>query len=121
MKLGAADFAFVGYFDLGNTRGVDWEHALDTFTVGDFPNGKRCVNTAAALGDHEACEDLDTLFAALNNPAMHLDGVAYVEWCNVFLELLLLDFLDDVHDGCGWGKAFVGVLRQCYESARRDG
>lgn len=107
VKLGAADFAFVGYFNLGDTWGVNREYALDTFAVGDLTNGECCVDTAAALGDNEACEDLDTLFATFDNAAMDFDRVTYVWDDDVFLELLLFDFFDDCHGGnvaekCCW-------------------
>jgi len=79
VELGAADFAFVRDLDLGDTRSVQRENALDSLAVGNFTDGESGVDAAAALGDDETCEDLDALLAALNHPAMHLHGVADVE------------------------------------------
>jgi hypothetical protein len=81
---------------------VERENTLNTFTIGNLADGKRLVDTAATHGDDETCENLDTLFSAFDDAAMDFDGVADVEWRKIFLELLLLDFFDDVHDlGCG--------------------
>lgn len=107
VKFCTADFSFVGYFDLGDARGVNWEYALDTFSVGDFADGECSVDTATAFCDDETCEDLDALFATFDNAAMNFDGVAYVRDDDVFFELLLFDFFDDGHDGsvaekCWW-------------------
>jgi hypothetical protein len=98
MKFGTADFAFGDHFDFCDTRGVEREYALDTFAVGNFTNGERGVDAGSAFGDNDACEDLDALFSAFDNAAMHFDRVAYIEFCNVLVELLLFDFLDDIHD-----------------------
>lgn len=107
VKLGAADFAFVGYFDLGDTWCVNWEYTLDTFAVRNLTDSECCVDAAAAFGDNETCEDLDALFATFDNAAMDFDGVTYVWDDDVFLELLLFDFFDDCHGGnvaekCCW-------------------
>lgn len=105
MKLGATHLAFVGYFDLGNTWSVNWEYALDAFAIRNLTNCECSVDAAAAFGDHETCEDLDALFATFNHSAMDFHGVAHVERGDVLFELLLFDFLDDVH-GRGCGKVF---------------
>ena len=88
------------------------EDALDAFSVGDLADGECGVDAAAAFCDDEACEDLDALFAAFDNAAVNFYGVTDVGADDVFLELLLFDFLDDVHGGvvaerCGWRGAVV--------------
>lgn len=110
VKFCAADFAFVCHFDLGDTRGVNREYTLNTFSVGNLADGESRVDAAAAFGDDETCEDLDALFATLDNTAMDFDGVAYVRDDDVFLELLLFDFFDDGHgdnvaEKCWWCAA----------------
>lgn len=121
VKLRATDFAFVRYFDLCDTRCVEWENTLDAFTIGNFPNGERCVDAAAAFCDDKTCEDLDALFATFDNAAMDFDGVTYVRGDNVFLELLLFDFLDDVHGGVSCGKVLVVRCGRLTGRAGRDG
>lgn len=79
MKFGAADFAFGSYFDFGDTWGVERENALDSLTVGNFTDGECGVDATAAFGYHKTCEDLNTLFAALDHTAVHFYGVADVE------------------------------------------
>lgn len=115
----ATDFATVCDLDLGDTWCVNREYALHAFSVGDFTNGECGVDAAAALGDDETCEDLDTLFTTFHNAAMDFDCVAYVKFCNVFLELLLLDFLDDVHGG-GYGNLFYRQSLEGFRNARGE-
>lgn len=98
MELRTADLAFGDDLDFCNPRSMEREHPLDTFTVRDFPNGESGVDTSAAFGNDDTRKDLDTLFAPFDNAAVHLDRVSDIEFCNVLLELLLLDFFDDIHD-----------------------
>lgn len=101
MQLCAADFAFVGDFNLRDTRRVKREYAFDTFAIGNFADGKSGVDAAATLCDDEASKDLDTLLTSFDNPAMNFDGVSDVERGEVGFELLLFDFPDNIHGrGC---------------------
>lgn len=95
MEFGAADLAAVGDLDFGDARGVDREDALDALAVGDFADGEGGVDGRSVACDDEAGEDLDTFLATFDNAAMDLDGVSDVEISDVWLELLLLDFLND--------------------------
>jgi len=97
VKLGAADFATVGDFDLGDTWCVERKDALYTFAVGNLTDGESGIQADTTTCNHETGKDLDTLFVTFLNAAMNLDGVAYVELGDVLLHLLLLDLFDDVH------------------------
>jgi len=108
VKFGTADFAFCGDLDFGDTWGVKWENAFDTFAVRYFTDGESSIDAATAFCDYEACEDLDTLFAAFDNPAMDFYGVANAEGGNILFDLLLFDFLDDVH-----GRSWKVVVSWC--------
>jgi hypothetical protein len=79
MKFCAADFAFSGDFDLGDTWCVEWENTLDSLTVGNFTDSESGVDTGAAFCDYKTSENLDALLAAFDYPAMDFDRVAYVE------------------------------------------
>ena len=73
------------------------EHALHAFTVGNLADRESFIDAGTALGDHDALENLDTFLAAFNNTSVNLDGITYVKWGHIRLELLLLDFVDNVH------------------------
>src|SRR6478735_7653988 len=88
MKLGAADFATVGHFDLRDPRGVQREHALHAFAVGNLAHGESGVHAGAAAGDHDAGEDLDPLLVAFLHAAMDLNAVTDVELGDILLQLL---------------------------------
>lgn len=119
MKFRAADFATGADFDLGDTWGVERENALDALAIRNFTDGESFVDAAATLGDHETCEDLDTLFASLNHAAMDLDGITHIRIYDVCFELLLLDFLNDIHGG-GCGKVFDDAGAGCLPDARGE-
>ena len=76
---------------------MELENPLYSFAVGDFSYREGFVNGAASFGDDQPRKDLDTLLAALSNMGVYFYTVAYVEIGDVLLELLLFDFLDDVH------------------------
>lgn len=120
MKFGAADFATVDDLNFGNARGMDWENALDAFTVGDFPNGEGSVHAGAAAGDDQAFKNLDTLFAAFHHAAMDFHGITDIERGDVLFQLLLLDLINDIH-GMLQGKGMrVGPMRNGVFRTGRD-
>jgi len=108
VQLGAADFAFVGHFDLGDPWCVNRENPLNAFAVGNFTHGECSVHTGSAFCEDDACENLDPLFAAFDDPAMDLHGVTDIERGDVLFQLLLLDLFDDVHGVLFRGK-WVGL------------
>lgn len=97
MELGAADLAAVDHFDLGDAGGVKGEHTLDTLTVRYLADSEGSVDFGATAGNDQAFENLNTLLAAFDNTAMHLDPVTDVE-IHVLLKLFLFDFINDVHE-----------------------
>ena len=98
IELGATDFPALGHFDLGYFGGMDREHPLHAFTIGNLTDGEVLADADAQTSDDDACEDLNPLFAAFNNAAVDFNGVTNVHWGNVGLHLLLVDFLDLVHN-----------------------
>jgi DNA polymerase III subunit delta' len=108
VQLGAANLAFVGHFDLGDPWGVNREDALDAFAVRDLADGESGVHAGSAFCEDDACENLDPLFAAFDDPAMDLHGVTDIERGDVLFQLLLLDLFDDVHGVLFRGK-WVGL------------
>ena len=97
VKLGTAHLAAIGHLDLGNAGRVELKNPLDSFTVGDFTDREGRIDGAAPSGDNQTRENLDPLLAALPDEGVHFHTVSHVEIRDVFLELLLFDFLDDVH------------------------
>ncbi len=73
------------------------EYPFYAFAVGYFSYGEGFVNGAASFGNDQAREDLDPLLVAFPDEGVDFHGVAHVEIGDVLLELLLFDFLDDVH------------------------
>jgi hypothetical protein len=84
---------------------VERETTLDAFAVGNLADGERGVHASATTGDHNAGENLDTLLAAFDNAGVDLDRIADIEVNDVRFQLLLLDFLDDVH-GSSFAESF---------------
>ena len=97
MELGSADLAAAGDLDLGNTGGVKLKDPFDPFAIGDFPDREGRVYGATTLGDYDSCKDLDPLLASLSHKGVNFHAIAHVEIRDLFLELLLLYFPDDVH------------------------
>ena len=73
------------------------EYALDTLTVGDLPDRETLTNGPIPFCQHDPGKNLDPLFAAFNNPGVHLDLITRVKRGDRVFHLLVLDLLDDVH------------------------
>lgn len=108
VEFGAADLAAAGNLDLGNTRGVKLKDPLDPFAIGDFSDREGRVDGAATLGNHDACKDLNALLASLSHKGVNFHAITHVEIGDLFLELLLLYFPDDVHGILGVRLGFSG-------------
>lgn len=118
VELSATHFAFGNHFNLINTRAVDAEHTLNACAVGNFTNGEtRIESTSVLLADDDTLEELNALFPTLNDTGVDLDGVTDVKIGRVFLELLLLDLVDDVHNNIaladGGGAELWVFSREC--------
>ena len=98
-QLGAVNEASSRYLDLGDSRAVQKECALDADAVRYLSNDERLAVAIMLLRDHDPFEYLDALFAALDYLYVNLHSVADVELRLFSLELRLFDFLDD----CGHG------------------
>lgn len=99
VQLGASYLADSCHNDLFDVRGVKREGLLDADTVGNTSYGECLGDSAAVLCDNGSLEDLGTGTLALDDAAVDLDVVAYVENGNVLLELLTCKSLDNIHDG----------------------
>lgn len=97
MKASAADFTSFGHFDLSDLWAVQWENTLDAFSIGDLADSEGFVDAATFAGNDDACKELNTFFITFDNAGVNFDGVAYIEGCNVFLELFGVDFVDGIH------------------------
>ena len=77
--------------------GVQGEHALHTYAVGNAAHGEGLADAAALAGDHGAFELLDTLPVAFTDVHVHADGVTDGELGDLSLERVLRDSFDCVH------------------------
>src|SRR5712692_2799481 len=92
-----ADVAVAEDVDLVDPRRVDHEGALDSDAVGHAAHREVLAQAAAGHADDRAFEHLDALSRALHDLRVHLDRVARAKRGDLFLLLLLLELLDDVH------------------------
>src|SRR4051812_2513880 len=69
---------------------------LDAFSRHDPTNGEHLAGAAARAADHRACENLNSLVLAFENPRVHIDGVADGEFGRLALEARFLYELENV-------------------------
>src|ERR1700730_7897618 len=97
---------------------MQWENALDSFAVGNSPDGERFIHTAALTADHDPGEDLDSFLISFDYAGMHLYAVANFEFGAVLLLLFFNEIDNAVHKrGPGEGRAFT--LPQAWQKASR--
>ncbi len=71
-------------FDLRDTRAVDREFTLDALTRDNAADSEGFANAGAATGNDVAIENLDTLFVAFKDLAMHVNAIADFKLGNAF-------------------------------------
>src|SRR5882724_4672871 len=76
VELRAADIAPTLDGDVADRRAVCLEHALDALAVRDLAHGECRVESAVALGDHDAFVRLHALAVAFHDLHLHDHGVA---------------------------------------------
>jgi hypothetical protein len=104
IELRTTNFSALHNLDLSEFGGVNLENTLNTFAVGNLTDCERIVETRSATSEDDAFEDLDTLFAALDNARVNIHGVALREIRNIVFHLLAFDFINHVH--CVYGVKF---------------
>ena len=102
VQLRAPHAAAAHHLDLGDLRAVEREDALDALAVADLAYGEGAVDAAVRARDAHALERLDALAGALDHLDADADGVAGRELrdraaVGELRDLLLLEFLDDIH------------------------
>ena len=102
VQLSATHLATAHYLNLSDTRSMQREGTLNAFAVGNLADGKRLVHAGTTLADHDTLKYLYALFAAFDHAAVYLHSVAHVEGRHIVLELLLSDFIENVHLLLGW-------------------
>ncbi len=93
VQLGAAHTALTDHLHGLHVGGVQGEHALHTYAVGNAAHGEGLADAAALAGDHGAFELLDTLPVAFTDVHVHADGVTDGELGDLSLERVLRDQL----------------------------
>ena len=76
---------------------VDFENAFNTLAVRNFPNREGLVDCGAAATEHDTLKDLDPLLAAFYNATMDLYRVSRAELGDIFLQLFLFNFINNIH------------------------
>ncbi len=76
------------------------EGALHADAEGHLADGEGLTHTATLAADHDALEDLDALFGALDHLDVNVNGVAGGEVGQVVAEGLLVEEVQGVHIGC---------------------
>ena len=104
VKLRPAYFAAGRDLNLRDPGGMQLEHSLHAFSVGNLPHGKGGIDRTPTPSNDYACKNLDPFLASFTNESVDLNGVSNIEIRDFLLELLLLDFPDDVH-GLYWGRS----------------
>ena len=112
VKLSPADLTAGSHFHFRDSGRVQLKYSLHSFSVGNLSYGKGRVDRTSTPGDDYTCKNLDPLLASFANQSVDLDGVSNVKIRDLLLELLLLDFPDDVHGlYCGgrinWGEPVI--------------
>src|SRR5919107_1040892 len=100
VELGTTDGATAHDLDRLDVRGVDREHALDAFAVGDLADREALLEAAAGPGDADAFIGLHAGALAFLDLHVDDDGVAGLKIGNRLAELgdlFLLELLNDVH------------------------
>jgi hypothetical protein len=90
----SADPAPGDQFDFLDSRIVQGKGLFHANTMGDFANRVGGVHVSALALDDNALENLDTLFAALDDTDMHFNGVTRPEVGMVEAHLLQIYFVN---------------------------
>lgn len=97
VEFGAADFAFALDFDFFDHGGMDGEHALHAFAVGNAADGEGFGAAVAVAGDHGAGVDLGADVVAFADADVHFDGVADFELGDFSFAVFQIDFIKNIH------------------------
>src|SRR3954452_16379188 len=85
--------------DLLDDRGVHREGALDADTEADLADGEGLADPPALPADDHTLEDLDAGAVALDDPHVHLHGVARPERGDVVAQRIGVEYVQGVHRG----------------------
>lgn len=98
--------------DLVDAGRIQHERALDADVVRDAPDGELGVDAATIPANHNAFEDLDALFVALDDLGMHTNGVARFEGRHILAKLGRFDRLNqNAHGTLDLPLGFLDTLR----------
>jgi hypothetical protein len=76
IQLRPACLTAAGRSDINDIGRMERENTLDTLIIDDAAHGEHLVDADAFAGDHGTAEDLRTGLIALDDLAMHIDGIA---------------------------------------------
>lgn len=91
VKLCAFGFSASQRPDVNNTGAVQRKDSLNAFVIHDSADCECLVDASAFAGDDGAGEYLDSLFVALDDSTMYVDGVSDFEMRNLVLQAFTFD------------------------------
>jgi hypothetical protein len=97
VQLGPADVTAGQHLDLLDDGGVHREGALDADAEADLADGEGLADAATLAPDDDTLEDLHTRAAALDDPHVHLHGVAGAEVGDVVAQRRSVEGVQGVH------------------------
>src|SRR3954469_25449115 len=112
VELGAPHVTAGHDLDPVDRRAVDRVGPLDTDAEADLPDLEGLPEAGALAADHDALEDLDTGTVSLDDPGVHLDGVAGPEGGKVGALRLGVEIVQRVH------RCILVVLKRIGSSMR---
>ena len=99
---------------------MDREDALDTDAIRDLADSERRADSAAALGDADAFESLESFLVTLADADVDTEGVAGAERWDV-AEPLFLGFNEGVHMTLGAGvNSLIKTCLECFRVATKS-
>jgi len=108
MELGPANASGLSHLYLGDLGRVKKENTLDSLIVSNFADSEGLADTLAIALKDDSSENLDPLFATLDNTCVNLDLVANSKVGDLVFHLFFLDLIDDVH---AWSRKEINLPR----------
>src|SRR5450759_263404 len=116
VQLGATDASAADDDDRRDHRAVDGENALDADAIGDLPDCEGRAHSAAALGDADTLESLDSFLVALAHAHVDAECVTGPERGDIVAEPLFLGFDEGMHMALGAGVN--SLVKTCLVDSR---
>jgi len=98
VELCSTNIAALRYFDLLDRRGVNRERTLDSDAVAELADRIRLLQSPTLATDYVTLEDLNALFAALDDAYVDLQFVARLKVGDVATKRVVVDDVGGFHN-----------------------